>query len=126
MRVFSFAKGHIISSFPTLNVFLISSAIPAGEVAKLDCPLVDLPHLHHHHRHLNHLHQQHQQHNDHHYPHYQVKLPNWNLRSKIYLIFTSYKLLADGQSCRGFFYPHRQNIFILDIQMQRVPSMSVL
>ena len=31
----------------------------------------------------------------------QVKLPNWNLQSKIYLIFTSYKLLADGQSCRG-------------------------
>lgn len=29
-----------------------------------------------------------------------VKLPNWNLQSKIYLIFTSYKLLADGQSCR--------------------------
>merc|ERR1719219_3392388 len=29
-----------------------------------------------------------------------VKLPNWNLRSKIYLIFTSYKLLADGSSCR--------------------------
>lgn len=30
----------------------------------------------------------------------QVKLPNWNLQSKIYLIFTSYKLLAAGQSCR--------------------------
>ena len=31
----------------------------------------------------------------------QVKLPNWNLRSKIYLIFTSYKLLANGEACRG-------------------------
>lgn len=30
----------------------------------------------------------------------QVKMPNWNLQSKIYLIFTSYKLLAAGQSCR--------------------------
>ena len=39
---------------------------------------------------------------------------------------TSNKLLADGQSCRGFYHPHRQNMFILDIQMQRVPSMSAL
>jgi len=30
----------------------------------------------------------------------QVKMKNWNLQSKIYLIFTSYKLLAAGQSCR--------------------------
>jgi len=30
----------------------------------------------------------------------QVKMKNWSLQSKIYLIFTSYKLLNDGQSCR--------------------------
>lgn len=31
----------------------------------------------------------------------QVKLPNWNLQSKLYLIFTSYKLLhGENQSCR--------------------------
>ena len=30
-----------------------------------------------------------------------VILSNWKQKSKIYLIFTSYKLLAAGQSCRG-------------------------
>ena len=30
----------------------------------------------------------------------QVSLRNWNVQSKIYLIFTSYKLVRRGETCR--------------------------
>ena len=30
----------------------------------------------------------------------QVSLRNWNVQSKIYLIFTSYKLVRSGETCR--------------------------